>query len=75
MTSHKINPDGIKRISGKRGKNEYGLFLLEVFDKNNNSTLKIGNDSNIPFEVNIEPSERIVGIAAYVISDKYLYDL
>jgi hypothetical protein len=74
MTSHKIDPDRVKRISGKRGKNIYGLFLLEVFDKNNNSTLKIGNDSNVPFEVNLEPSERIVGIAAHIDSDKCLYD-
>jgi hypothetical protein len=74
MISHKIDPDGIKRISGKRGTSKFGLYLLEVFDKNNNSTLNIGNDSYSPIEVNLEPSERIVGIAACIGSDKYLID-
>ncbi len=74
MTSHKIDPDGVKRIRGKRGESQYGLYILEVFDKNNNSTLKIGYDIYDPFEVNLEPSERIIGIAAYIGSDKQLYD-
>ncbi len=74
MTSHKIDPDKIKRIVGKRGTNKYGLLLIEIFDKNNKSTLKIGDDDCVPFEVNLEPSERIVGIAAHIDSDKSLYD-
>jgi hypothetical protein len=74
ITSYKIDPDGIKRIVGKRGSSTFKLYHIEVFDKNNNSTLKIGNDGYFPFEVNLEPSERIVGIAAYISSDKELYD-
>ncbi len=74
MTSHKIDPDGIKRIVGNRGINSFRLFFLEVFDKNNNSTLKIGSDHHFNFEVNLEASERIVGIAAHIDSNKYLVD-
>ncbi len=75
MTTHKIDPDGIKRIRGKRGGTYYRLLLIEVFDKNNNLINKIGEDNHVPFEVNLEPSERIVGIAAHIDSDKYLADL
>jgi hypothetical protein len=70
MTSHKIDPDGIKRISGKREKSRYGLLLIEIFDKNNKSTIKIGYDCHVGFEVILEASERIVGIAAHIDSDK-----
>jgi hypothetical protein len=75
MTLHKIDPDGINRIVIKRGDTGYGLLLVEIFDKNNSSALKIGSDEYTPFEVKIQPKERIVGIAAGLSDRKQFYDL
>jgi len=70
MTLHKINHDEIKRMIVKKGSSTFKLNHIEVLDKKINSSLKIGYDKCTPFKVNLEPSERIVSLAAHIDSNK-----
>ena len=50
MESHKIDPDGIKKLVLKYGPNEFGLFHFQIYFKNGDST-KFGKDYGTPFEI------------------------
>ncbi len=66
MKVWQVDPDAIKAARIRRGLTTFGLWHIELIDKNSNSVLKLGWNNHQEYEVILEASERIVGVSAYV---------
>ena len=66
MKVWQVDPDAIKAARIRRGLTNFGLWHIELIDKNSNSVFKLGWNNHQEYEVILEESERIVGVSAYV---------
>ena len=66
MKVRQFDADAIKVAKIRRGLTTFGLWHIELIDKNSNSVLRLGSNSHQEYDIILDVSERIVGISAYV---------